>query len=177
MKTIRKLLLLISIILFLLIISLTIATAFFDYYIVIGGYGTSQILTILAGLDIMLVSLFLLSGNKTKSVITVVSVSFLILTEVMLLIMTFTPKYAYTLHPSSDEYCSVMVEEKTTHDKISVTFSKKTSAIFYKHIYGVSFSDSKKDSYKYGDYTISVDEKYVRINIPSNNKTQILIPH
>ena len=177
MKTIRKLLLSISIILFLLTVAFTIATAFYSYYIIIGNYGTSHVLTALAGFDILFISLFLLTSSKAKNVITVVSVAFLILTEVMLLIMTFVPKHTYTLQPDVDGFYSVMVEEKTTQDKISVTFSKKTSTIFYKHMYGTSFSDSKKDSYKYGDYTITFEEKYARINIPSSNKTTVLIPH
>ena len=177
MKTIRKLLLLISIILFLLTIALTIATAFYSYYVIIGNCGTSHVLTILSGLDILFISLFLLTGSKAKSIITIASVVFLILTEVMLLFMTFSPKHMYTLHPAVDGFYPVMIEEKTTHDKTSVTFSKKTSGIFYKHMYGISFSNDKKDSYKYGDYTIVFDEKFARINVPSSNKTQVLIPH
>lgn len=175
MKLVRKILLLISIILFLLILVLTVMTTFCDYYIFIGNLGTSKVLTILAGVAILFLSLFIVTGANSKKIITISSVLLLILSEIIMIAITFLPKYQYIQQPSGPY--TVMVEEKTSHDQISITFSKKTSAIFYKHMYAVTFTGKKKDNYVSGDYSLAYNEKYARINIPSNNTTAILIPH
>lgn len=175
MKLVRKILLLISIILFLLTLVLTAMTAFCDYYIFIGNLGTSKLLTILAGVAIVFLSLFIITDTKPKKIITISSVLLLILSEVIMIAITFLPKYQYIHHPSGPY--AVMVEEKTSHEQISITFSKNISGIFYKHMYAVTFTGKKKDNYISGDYSLAYNEKYARINIPSNNTTAILIPH
>lgn len=175
MKLVRKILLLISIILFLLTLVLTVMTTFCDYYIFIGNLGTSKVLTILAGVAILFLSLFIVTGANSKKIITISSVLLLILSEIIMIAITFLPKYQCIQHPSGPY--TVMVEEKTSHDQISITFSKNISGIFYKHMYAVTFTGKKKDNYVSGDYTLAYNEKYARINIPSNNTTTILIPH
>ena len=177
MKTTRKLLLLISIILFLLILTLTVLAAFYDNYLIIKNCGTSQILAILVGVDVVFASLYLFLSSNKKSVFTIASTILLVLTEIIMLTITFSPKYYYTTHTSADGNIAFIVEEKILPNKTSVTFYQKTSDIFYKRKYATSLTEKNMQNYTLGDYTLTFDEKYIRINIPSSNKTQILLKH
>ena len=177
MKTIRKLLLLISIILFLLILILAVSAAFYDNYIIIGDCRTDQILAILVGIDVVFMSSYLLISSGRKRFFAIASVILLTLTEILMLTITFLPKHTYTTHVYQEKNITFVVEEKFSPNKSTVTFYQKTSNIFYKRKYATSLTDKKMQNYSLGDYSIVFDEKYARVNIPSSNKTQILLKH
>ena len=177
MKIVRKTAFILSAIFLATAIVLTVFASFFNFHILIGSFTTNHIISVLSGFLVILVSFLFLTNPNVKTVIAVCSVVLLVLAQVIMLVVTFYPKYQYTEYRSEEYGYTIVVGEKESLKQTSVTFFEKSWGIFYESVHGVTFDGDAQANYKFGDYIILLDEDYTRVNIPSSNETQSLSPH
>ena len=177
MKILCKIAFTLSMVFLVATVLITLMCSFLNRYIIIGSVGTDKILAILATLSILFFSVYLLTKHKLKNLFTGFSLAFLVLTGVVLLVLSFYPKYNYSTHISDDNIHTVVVEEKSISTQVWVHFYKKSFGAVYEPIYSVKFTDDKKDDYKFGDYILTFDDQYTSITVPLFSSTEFLLPH
>ncbi len=176
MKVISKISLCLSIISVALILSLTVIASFFNLYVIMGSLSTSQILAILSVIGVLSFSIFLFCTRGFKSVFFVVPVAFLVVAEAILLTVAFLPVYRYTEHISEDAVHTVVVEEKESFTSTSLQVYKKVSGVFYRYIHSTGVETDNKE-HQFGNYTLSFEDKYIRLHAPAYNSNEILIKY
>ena len=177
MKNLQKISFALSMIFLGFAVTVTLMCSFFDYYVIVGNFGTSRLLAILSTFSILFFIVYILTKRASKNLSVIISTVFLALAEAVLLLIAFLPNYQCSTHVSTDNIHTVVVEEKSTANETSIQFYKKVFGAVYEPIYRVKFTDSKKEKYVFGEYTLTFDEKYTSINVPLFSSTEFLLPH
>ena len=120
-----------SIIFLAITILITLMCSFFNYYVIIGSLGTGHLLSILTAFNILFFVIYILTKRITKNFFISLSIVFLVLAEVILLLMGFSPNYKYSTHIYNDNTHTIVVEEKTTNHEITIRFYKKIFTVVY----------------------------------------------
>ena len=148
-----------------------------DQYIIIGSLGTSQLLSILTGLTVLFLVIYILTKRVSKGFFLILSVIFLLSCEAIMLLVGFSPNYQYTTYVSDNKAHTIVVEEKSTNTEIAIRFYKKISAAIYTPVHNATFTDGKRDKYNLGDYTVSFDDEYTKITVPLASEAAFWVPH
>ena len=175
MKAVSKISLCLSIVFVALIFSLSVAASFLNIYVIIGRFSTAEILAILTALGVISFSVFLFSVYGFKTASSIVPVAFFVAAEVILLVVTFLPKYNYAKFTTNDSLHTVVVQEKESFTNTSLQIYKKNSGIFYRSVYIAGIEGDSQKKHQFGNYSLSFEDEKIRLHAPTFSSTPILI--
>lgn len=177
MKILCKVSFVLSIIFLIITVATTIMCSFLNRYVIIGAFGTNQLLAILPAFSILFFGIYIFARCTAKSIFVKFSIVFLVLTAVILLLVGFLPQYRYTTHVSDDNLHKIVVEEKLANGEGSVRFYRMVSPAVYVPVYNAILTADNIDKYNFGDFTVTFDDEYTRFSIPLTSSAEFLLPH
>lgn len=178
MKVLRKLSLVFTCIFFSLCVVLS-AVNLTGRFVFLKGIANNTLLTVFSSVAILFLLIYLLinSRGQKKKWYTLLSVILPALTLAIVLFIGLTPQVRYSEYLSPDGSHKLIVEEKMTHVNTALCVYEETSYPFCKLLSSTNINKAKDKPYNYGDYTITLEDKRIILEIPAKDTSTLEISY